>query len=168
MAHNPVNHPLRPLYRALGALAGAWLVLFGIVGVIVNAGDDFFAAHAERVFGQGINMFGSIVSLVTGAIVLIVTAIGRNLDTETYKFLGWGVLAVGSYGLATARTDANFLGFTISTVVVDYLVGLVLVLAGLYITSAPIAETGAARQVRESTTSQTPANQATAKESQSA
>jgi 4-amino-4-deoxy-L-arabinose transferase-like glycosyltransferase len=149
MAHNPVNHPLRPFYRALGALAGAWLVLLGIVGIITNAGDDFFTAHPERVLGQGVNLFGSIISLVTGAVVVIVTIIGRNLDTETYKFLGWAVLAVASYGLATARTDANFLGFTISTVVVDYLVGLVLVLAGLYIKSAPRTETGNPRQVRE-------------------
>jgi len=59
------------------------------------------------------------------------------------------VLAVASYALATARTDANFFGFTISTVVVDYLVGLVLVLAGLYIKSAPRTEAGAPRQVRE-------------------
>jgi len=143
MAHIPVNHPLRPLYRALGALAGVYLVLFGIVGLIVNAGDDFFAVTAERVLGQGANMFASVISLVTGAIVLIATAIGRNVDTSAYKFLGWGVLVVGSYGLATARIDANFLGFTISTVVVDYLVGLALVLASLYITSGSEAESRA-------------------------
>jgi uncharacterized protein DUF4383 len=149
--HNPVNHPLRPLYRALGALAGAWLVLFGIVGITVNAGDDFFAAHPAHVLGQGANLFSSIISLVTGAVLLIVTALGRNLDTQTYKFLGWAVLTVATYGLATARTDANFLGFTISTVMVDYLVGLVLVAAGLYVKTGPPAPTGAARQIREST-----------------
>jgi hypothetical protein len=151
MAHNPVNHPLRPLYRALGALAGAWLVLFGVVGTIVNAGDDFFATHPEHVLGQGANLFASIISLVTGATLLIVTALGRNRDTETYKFLGWAVLVVATYGLATSRTDANVLGFTISTVVVDYLVGLVLITAGLYTKTAPPAATGAPRQVREST-----------------
>jgi hypothetical protein len=154
--HNPVNHPLRPLYRALGALAGAWLVLFGIVGITVNAGDDFFAAHAEHVFGQGANMFGSIISLVTGAILLIATALGRNRDTQTYWLLGWAVLVVASYGLATSRTDGNFLGFTIATVMVDYVVGLVLIAAGLFTRTAPsAAATGAPRQVRESTTTET-------------
>jgi hypothetical protein len=141
MAHNPVNHPLRPIYRAVGALAGLWLVLFGIVGLITNAGDDFFATKSEHVLGQGANMFASIISLATGAIIVIVTALGRNLDTEAYKYLGWGILAVASYGLATSRTDANFLGFTIETVMVDYLVGLVLVTAGLYIKSAPAGAT---------------------------
>jgi 4-amino-4-deoxy-L-arabinose transferase-like glycosyltransferase len=142
--HNPVNHPLRPFYRALGALAGAWFVLFGIAGLIVNAGDDFFAAHPEPVLGQGVNLFGSLISLVTGAILLIVTALGRNRDTETYKFLGWAVLVVATYGLATSRTDGNVLGFTIATVMVDYLVGLVLIAAGLYSKTAP-------SQIREST-----------------
>ena len=149
MAHNPVNHPLRPIYRALGALAGIWLVLLGIVGIIVNAGDDFFATHTDQVLGQGLNMFGSIISLLTGIIVLLVTIIGRNLDTEAYKFLGWGILGVASYGLATSRTDANFLGFSIVTVVVDYLVGLVLIVAGLYIKSAPSEQGGERREERE-------------------
>jgi hypothetical protein len=137
MAHNPVNHPLRPIYRALGALAGLWFVLFGIVGLITNAGDDFFAVKSEHVLGLGSNMFASIISLVSGLIVVVATVLGRNLDTEAYKYLGWGVLTVASYGLATSRTDANFLGFTIETVMADYVVGLVLVLAGLYIKSAP-------------------------------
>jgi Domain of unknown function (DUF4383) len=149
MAHYPVNHPLRPFYRALGALAGLYLILFGILGIIANAGNDFFATTGEQVLGQGANMFASIVSLITGAAVVIATVIGRNVDTETYKLLGWGVLVVGSYGLATSRTDANFFGFTIATVIVDYIVGLVLLLAGLYIKTVPPSEAGAPRQVRE-------------------
>ena len=32
MAHFPVNHPLRPLYRTLAGLVGAYLLVFGIVG----------------------------------------------------------------------------------------------------------------------------------------
>lgn len=153
MAHNPVNHPLRPFYRALGAISGLWLILFGVVGLFVNAGDDFFAVHAERVLGQGANLFASIVSVVTGVLIVVVTAVGRNLDTEGYKYLGWGILTVASYGLATGRTDANFLGFTISTVVVDYLVGLILVLSGLYIKFAPAELTGPPRQAREAAVS---------------
>jgi uncharacterized membrane protein HdeD (DUF308 family) len=47
------------------------------------------------------------------------------------------------------RTDANFLNFSISTVVVTYLVGLVLIMAGLYSKVAPAAEAGAPRQERE-------------------
>jgi hypothetical protein len=47
------------------------------------------------------------------------------------------------------RTDANLLDFSISTVIVSYLAGLGLILAGLYGKVAPREEAGAPRQVRE-------------------
>ena len=152
MAHNPVNHPLRPLYRALSALAGAYLVLFGIVGLIVTPGHGLFGQPDDRVLGQGANLFWSIVSLVLGVIVLIGVVIGRNLDVEIDKYVGWGLLVVGSYELAASRTDANFFAFTVATVVVTYLVGLSLILAGLYTKVGDTEEAGAPRQVREGRT----------------
>ena len=152
MAHNPVNHPLRPIYRALGFLAGAYLVVFGIVGLIQTSGHDFTGNIGVRVLGQESNLLWSIVTLILGAIVLIATVVGRNVDTETDKFLGWGLLVLGSYGLATSRTDANFFGFSIATVVVTYLVGLALITTSLYSKVAPVAQAGAPRQVREGRT----------------
>jgi len=149
MAHNPVNHPLRPLYRALAALAGAYLVLFGILGLIANAGEDFFATEGKNVLGQHANMFWSIIALIIGAVVLAASLIGRNVDTAVDKYVGWGLLVVGSYGLATGRTDANFIGFSVATVIVTYLLGLVLIMAGQYAKIAPPEETGAPRQVQE-------------------
>ncbi|HEV8175444.1 MAG TPA: DUF4383 domain-containing protein [Actinoplanes sp.] len=132
MAHYPVNHPLRPLYRALSGLVGIYLIIFGIVGVVVTSGDGLFGRAGHRVLGQGANLFWSIVCLILGVIVLVTTLLGRNLITETDRYVGWGLLVVGTYGLATARTDANVLDFTIATVVVTYLLGLVLIMAGLY------------------------------------
>jgi Domain of unknown function (DUF4383) len=132
MAHYPVNHPLRPLYRALSGLVGVYLIIFGIVGVVVTSGDGLFGRAGHRVLGQGANLFWSIVCLILGAIVLVTTLLGRNLMTETDSYVGWGMLVVGTYGLATARTNANVLDFTIATVVVTYLLGLVLITAGLY------------------------------------
>jgi hypothetical protein len=149
MAHNPVDHPLRPLYRAIGALTGVYLIVFGIVGLIVTSGDGLFGTDGDRVLGQGANLFWSIVSLVLGVIVVAVTALGRNLDTEADKFIGWGLLVVGSYGLATSRTDANFLDFTIATVVVTYLVGLLLIMTGLYSKVAPPQDAGRSRHDHE-------------------
>jgi len=149
MAHNPVNHPLRPIYRALSALAGAYLVLFGILGVIQTADDGLFGNGDDRVLGQHTNLFWSFVSLAIGAVVLLATAVGRNVDTQVDTLVGWGLLVVGSYELAVIRTDANFLNFSISTVVVTYLIGLVLIMAGLYTKVAPAAAAGAPRQERE-------------------
>jgi hypothetical protein len=149
MAHNPVNHPLRPMYRALGFLAGAYLVLFGIIGLIQTSGDAFTGTTGDRVLGQGANTLSSIITLVVGAIVLLGTLAGRNIDVETDKYLGWGLLVLGSYELAFSRTNANFFGFTISTVVVIYLVGLLLITVSLYSKVAPPTKAGAPRQVRE-------------------
>lgn len=149
MAHNPVNHPLRPMYRVVGFLAGAYLVVFGIVGLIQSSGDDFTGTTGATALGQGTNLLLSIISLVVGAIVLIATVIGRNLDTAADKYLGWGLLVLGSYGLAFSRTDANVFGQTIDTVIITYLVGIALITVSLYSKVAPAAQAGAPRQVRE-------------------
>jgi hypothetical protein len=149
MAHNPVNHPLRPIYRALGFLAGVYLVVFGIVGLIRTSGHDFSGDIGIRVLGQQANMLWSIISLILGAIILLATVIGRNADTETDRILGWGLLVIGAYGLATIRTDADFFGFSIATVVVNFLLGMVLIMTALYSKVAPVAQAGAPRQVRE-------------------
>jgi hypothetical protein len=149
MAHNPVNHPLRPIYRALGALTGVYLVLFGVVGLIVTGGDGLFGHPADRVLGQGANLFSSILMLLIGAIVLIATVLGRNSDTEVDKYFGWGLLALGSYELGASRTDANFLNFSVATVCVTYLIGLILIMAAYYSKIAPESQTGAPRQTRE-------------------
>ena len=149
MGHNPVNHPLRPIYRALGALTGAYLVLFGILGVIMTGGDGLFGNPDDRVLGQQTNLFWSVVSVLVGAIVLLATIMGRNSDTVVDKYFGWGLLVVGSYSLGAIRTDANFLNFSISTVVVTYLLGLVLIMAAYYSMVAPLEQTGQPRKVRE-------------------
>jgi Domain of unknown function (DUF4383) len=126
MAHTPINHPLRPLYRALSALVGIYLIVFGIVGFIVGAGDG------DRVLGQGANLLWSIVSLVIGVVVLAATVVGRNLDVKVNQYVGWGLVALGTFELAVSRTDANFLDFTVFTVIVIYICALILILASLY------------------------------------
>ena len=152
MAHNPVNHPLRPLYRAIAILSGAYLIVFGVVGLIQTSGENFTGANDKHVLGQPSNMLWSIIALAVGGIVLLASLIGRNADTAVNKYFGWGLLVVGSYGLAFSRTDANVLGFSIVTVIVTYIVGLLIVTAGLYSKVAPASQAGAPRQVREGRT----------------
>ncbi|WIM95981.1 DUF4383 domain-containing protein [Actinoplanes oblitus] len=152
MAHIPVNHPLRPMYRLAGFVAGAYLVVFGVLGLIATAGDGFGGEPADHVLGQGVNLLGSIVALVGGGLVLLGTAVGRNVDVQVDKLVGWGLLVVGSYALATIRTDANFFGYSIATVVVTYLVGLLLITISLYSKVADPGKAGAPRQVREGRT----------------
>jgi hypothetical protein len=144
MAHNPINHPLRPLYRLLAILAAAYLIVFGVVGLIVTSGSG--------VLGQGANMLWAIVALVIGAVVLLATLAPRNIGNQVQWLLGWTLLVIGTYELATSRTDANFLKFTIATVIVTYIVGLALVLAGLYTKVGEPEHAAAPRQVREGRT----------------
>jgi hypothetical protein len=150
MGHNPVNHPLRPIYRALGGLTGLYFVIFGVVGLIVTRGGGLFADDPDRVFGQGSNLAWSIGTIVIGAVVLISTAVGRNLDVAVDKYVGWGLLGVGTFELAVSRTDVNVLNFTISTVVVTYLAGLVLIMVSFYSKVVAPQDAGEPRQVRES------------------
>ncbi len=152
MAHNPVNHPLRPFYRSLGFLAGAYLIVFGVVGLIRSSDLRFTGLSDTHVFGQGTSTLWSILAIIIGAIVAIAFALGRNLDVAAGKFLGWAILVIGAYGLATSRTDANFLGFTIITVIITFIVGLVLITSSLYGTVVPEHQAGTPRQVREGRT----------------
>jgi hypothetical protein len=154
MAHTPVNHPLRPIYRALAALVGLYLIVFGVLGFILTADEGLFGRAGDRVLGQGTNLFWSIVSVVIGVAVLVATVLGRNLDVAVNTYLGWTLLVIGSLALAVIRTDANILDFSISTVVVSYLAGLGLILAGQYGKVAPREDAGAPRQVREGRTAE--------------
>jgi hypothetical protein len=151
-SHIPVNHPLRPIYRIVGFVVGAYLVVFGVLGAIQTAGEPFANETGIRILGQEINMLSSLIHIVVGGLVLLGTVIGKNLDVAVDKYLGWTILVVGSYGLATIRTDANFLGYSVSTVVVTYLAGLLLITVSLYSKVVPESQAGAPRQVREGRT----------------
>jgi hypothetical protein len=152
MAHTPVNHPLRPIYRIVGFIVGAYLVAYGVIGLIATSGEAF-TGPGIRVLGQGTNMLWSIVSLAVGGLVLLGTLVGKNIDVVVDQYLGWGLLVLGSYELCVLRTDdVNFFGFTMSTVVVTYLAGLLLITVSLYSKTAPRSQAGAPRQVREGRT----------------
>lgn len=149
--HSPVNHPLRPVYRVLGLLAGLYLVVFGVVGIITTSGDAPFAVGGQdaHALGQGTNLAWSVVALVAGAAVLIGSLVGRNIDVTVDFYVGWGIIVVGTIMLALIRTPANIFNFSILTVVVSYIVGLVIITVGLYSKVAPPAQAGEPRQVRE-------------------
>lgn len=132
MAHFPVNHPLRPTYRALGGLTGLYLIVFGILGVLEANGDELFAQNDTEALWQGTNLGHSVISTALGLIILIGIALGRNIDAAIHKWSGYGLAALSLAGLAVMRTDANYLNFTMSTVIVTMVLGLVLLMAGMY------------------------------------
>lgn len=132
MAHLPINHRLGGLYRFLTALAGIYLLAFGIVGVSKTHGQDLFERGTTEALGLRTNLAFSILSIVVGAIVLLGSFIGRNLDH--YINFGGGVVfwVAGMAGLLLMKTDANYLNFGVATCVVSFIIGTVLFLAGMY------------------------------------
>jgi hypothetical protein len=150
MAHTPVNHPLRPVYRALGVLSGLYLVLFGVLGIVETGSAGLFAVGDGEALGQGTNLAWSIVSIVGGAIIALAGIAGRNIDVAVFAYAGWGMLGVGTFMLAAIRTDVNIFNFSIGTVIVTYTIGMLLITSGLYSKVVAPAEAGAPRQVRQS------------------
>ncbi|NYF56792.1 DUF4383 domain-containing protein [Micromonospora purpureochromogenes] len=132
MAHTPVNHPARPIYRAIGGLVGLYLVVFGVLGVIASAGNDLFAQDDTKVLGQGTNLGFSLLSILLGIVVLAGTVIGRNLDVAINQFLAYGLMVLGLAELAFLQTDANIGNFSVVTVIVVLTLSLVLLMAGMY------------------------------------
>jgi len=133
MAHIPVNHHLRPLYRTLAVIAGFYVLIFGIVGVARTGGLDFFAQEGTpEVLGIRANRAFALLSVVAGVVIVACNIIGRNVDHWANLIGGIVFLAAGMAMMTLLQTNANFLGFTLTTCVVSFVIGLVLFTAGLY------------------------------------
>jgi hypothetical protein len=132
VAHLPINHPLRPLYRLLAALAGLYVLVFGIVGVNRSWGGGFFGRADTYALGLRTNVAFSLLSIVVGAVVLGANLYGRNADHYINLVGGFVFLFAGLGMLALLRTTANFLNFTIGTCIVSFVIGTAMVTAGLY------------------------------------
>jgi Domain of unknown function (DUF4383) len=133
MAHFPVNHPARPLYRLFSGLVGLYILVFGIIGVILSWGDPLFARDGQWVLGLRTNLAFALVSVLFG-IFLLVGASRRRGNLGHYLNLTAGVvfLATALAMMAVLQTSANFLNFSMSTVLVSMIFGLLLLATGLY------------------------------------
>jgi hypothetical protein len=133
MSHIPVNHPMRTFYRTLAALTGLYILVFGVVAFSKTKGDAAFDQH-NLVWALGLraNMAFAVMSIAAGAVILVCTLIGRNIDRAINFVGGIAFMVVGMLMLALLRTDANFLGFSMTNVVVSFIIGTVLFAAGLY------------------------------------
>jgi len=133
MAHVPINHPLRPVYRALTGLAGLYLLLFGLAGSVAARGLAAFERHdLPTVLGMPANPAFALLSIGAGAVILGGALIGRNLDFYINLVGGTAVLVVALAMLTVMRTDANILGFSMTSCIVWFIVGMVMLAGGLY------------------------------------
>jgi hypothetical protein len=74
----------------------------------------------------------AILSIIAGIVILAAAAIGRNIDVRVNIYGGTGFLVVGTLMLALIPTDANFLGFSMANCIASYLIGTLLMAAGMY------------------------------------
>jgi Domain of unknown function (DUF4383) len=132
--HFPVNHPLRRLYRRLAFLAGLFVLVFGVVGVFRSLGSPLFEAGGATALGLPTNPAFSYASIVVGAVVLLATFLGRNVDRFVYLWAGFGFWAVGiAMLLLMGKPETNYLNFTITTCMVSFVLGAILTTAGMYV-----------------------------------
>jgi hypothetical protein len=133
MAHFPVNHHLRPLYRALAGLAGIYMLLFGIVGLSQTSGLPLFTQDDARwALGLRTNGAFAILSIVAGAVVVLANIIGRNLAHHINQLAAVVFVVVGMVSLLLLQTSANLFGFSMSNVIVTFILALVVGTASLY------------------------------------
>jgi uncharacterized protein DUF4383 len=131
-SHIPVNHRMRGFWRVLATLAGLYVLLAGIVGLTQTSGMATFATQGKRVLGLTMNPGFSILSIVVGAIIVIVTVIGRNIDVPVNIVLSFVFNLAGMFSLAFLRTDLNFFAFSVTNCIVSFVVGVILFLASMY------------------------------------
>lgn len=135
-SHMPVNHSLRPLYRALALAAGLFVLVFGVVGFLVTQGDPIFEPGPERALGLHTNPAFSYASVVAGALIVLSTLVGRNIDRFVNIWVGSAFLIAGTAMMALMGSDLNVLNFTMITCIVSYTIGSVLLTAGMYVRTA--------------------------------
>jgi hypothetical protein len=148
LLHLPVNHRYRPIYRFLAGLAGLYVIVFGIVGVVVSRGHGAFARGPIVALGLHTNLAFSILSIAVGVVALLGVALGRNFDFYLEIVGGVAFLVVGFLMLALMETSLNVFNFTVAKCVVSFVIGLVLFTGGLYSRTGTTEEVEAAERHR--------------------
>jgi hypothetical protein len=142
MAHYPLNHHLRQTYRFVAFLAGAYLLVTGVIGLATTWGDPFFHRGHDWSLGLRVNPAGSWLLTVLGLVVVAATLLGGNLHHHVTLIAAWTMFGLAMLIMATLQTDANAVNASMINVLVLLILGLVTLVAGLY------GKTGSARAAR--------------------
>ncbi|MEW2385149.1 DUF4383 domain-containing protein [Micromonospora sp. NPDC047707] len=148
MAHFPVNHPARPIYRVLSGLIGLYILVFGVWGTASTLGDPLFEQDGDWVLGLRTNLAFSLVSVVFGAFLLVGASRRGNLGHYMNLTAGIVFLVTSILMMSVMQTSANFLNFSMSTVIVSMIFGLILLGTGLYDKVGPPEHADEARRHR--------------------
>lgn len=144
-SHLPVNHPMRGFWRVLSTLAGLYVLIFGIAGVVQTSGMATFDTHGERVLGLTTNPGFSMISIVVGALIFLASIIGRNVDVVVNLVFAVVFVLAGLFSLAFLRTDLNYFAFSVTNCIVSYVLGTIVGMSSLFgrVRRAPLPRPGA-------------------------
>ncbi|MER5702303.1 DUF4383 domain-containing protein [Micromonospora sp. NPDC002296] len=148
MVHFPVNHPARALYRVLAGVIGLYILVFGVWGVVATWGEGLFDRGGTWALGLRTNLAFSLVSVIFGAVLMVGASRRSNLGHYMNLTAGVVFLVTGVLMMSVLQTSANFLNFSMSTVIVSLLFGLVLLATGLYDKVGPPERAEAERRHR--------------------
>ncbi|MBL1287850.1 DUF4383 domain-containing protein [Streptomyces sp. NPDC057067] len=126
----PVDHRLSQVYRVGAGLMGLLLVVFGILGLIDRIG--FFDTGGDTVAGLNTNGALSILSICVGLLLFVGMVIGGNFASTLNMVLGIAFILSGFVNLALLDSSMNFLAFQMQNVLFSFVVGLLLMMFGMY------------------------------------
>jgi hypothetical protein len=126
----PVDHRLSTVYRVGAGLIGTGLIVFGVLGLVERVG--VFATENDTVLGLNTNGALSVLSVFVGALLLTGTMRGGNFASTLNIVLGAAFLLSGFVNLALLETEANILNFGLQNVLFSFVVGLLLLVFGMY------------------------------------
>jgi hypothetical protein len=132
MVHYPLDHHLRQPYRFLAALGGLYLLIVGVIGIAVTAGEPFFHRGSDWVLGLRVNPASAWLGAVLGLVVIAAALIGGNVHHRVNLTLGYAICGYAMVVMTMIQTGANVLNVSMVNVIVLALVGVVLIVAGLY------------------------------------
>ncbi len=126
----PVDHPHNRAYRVGGGLIGAFLLVFGLFGFFDLVG--IFSTEGDKVAGLSTNAVLSTLSVVVGGILILGAFVGGNTASTLNGVIGILFLLSGLVNLVLLRSSFNVLNFEMPNVIFSFVVGMALLLFGLY------------------------------------
>lgn len=121
---------LATVHRIGAVFMGLVLWAFGILGLVSRLG--FFETTGNDVVGLSSNGLLSVISLVVGAVLIAAGARGGSTASTVTAGVGGLFILSGFANLAFLNTQVNVLNFTIPNVFFSFVVGVILLLIGLY------------------------------------
>lgn len=131
--------------RLLGVIFGAFFVIIGVWGFVINAGLPFFATEGNRILGLfEVNLFHNVAHLLIGLILLAAGIAGLSSARTVNAVIGAAYLVLGIVGLFLIGTGFNILAINGADNVLHFASSVVLLGVGLGAERRPAATASAA------------------------